>query len=334
MDLSLGIAATCVVQILEVDLEPRPNGWTESLHIEIAAPAELSDQELLGSPCPTVTLPLPAGARTIRTRGRSLLVDPSRRRITHRRVETTPPLVDRSRSSVIHVPEIRSPGDRVVLDVVRELPAGPVHWRVPAARFLRVASGGTLAAADSLTRDDKRGSVWGRNVFDVVVTATSDRHPVVDPAPALAPAPATTTIEGRETLGVPEVRDVLVALYPGAGSTHETQLFVTLPPSDEAIGWIVPAPPGVLVDATVSPPSRAKVIEQHGITRIEAPPSEGPSTVSVRWVTPDAPTYGAVPVTLGPGSPGRITDWTVEAGRGVLSWDDAGRTWALAGIDG
>ncbi|MEM6928658.1 MAG: hypothetical protein AAF602_17100, partial [Myxococcota bacterium] len=334
MDLTLGIAATCVIQIFEVDLEPRADGWTESLHVEIVAPAELADREHLGSPCPTVTLPLPAGARTVRTRGRSLLVDATRRRVTHRRVETTPPRLDRSRSSVVHVPEIRSPGDRVVLDIVRELPAGPVRWSVPAARYLRVASGGTLTAPDGLTRDTKRGSVWGHNVTDAVVTATSDRHPAVAPASAMALAPDTTTVEGRETLVVPQVRDVLVALYPGAGSTHETQLFVTLPPSDEALGWIVPAPPGARVDATVSPPSRARVVEQHGITRIEAPPSEGPSAVSVRWSTPYARTYGAVPVTLGPGSPGRITNWTVAAGRGVLSWDDAGRTWALAGIDG
>ncbi len=328
----MAIAAACVVQIAEIELEPAADGWTETLHLEIAVPA--SEDVRLGPACPTLTLSMPAGARWLRTKGRTLLAGGSRHRLRDVRFEMTGSRVDRSRDTIVHLPELASPGDRAVLDLVRELPVGEVRWVDASARYLRIASQAELAAPSDLTHDRERGSVWGRDVAGVTVVAETDLQPTPTPDQPLTDAPAETTIEGRLTLVVPRARDALVTLYPGGGSSLETQLFVTLPPSDAAVGWIVPAPPGTAVEATVTPPSRARVTTAYGVTRIEAPPSEGRTQVAVRWTTPDAPTFGVVPRELGPGSPGRVVDWTVAGGRGTVRWDEAQRRWALVGIDG
>lgn len=326
-DVFLGLASTCIVQILEVDLVEDPSGWTESLHIEVAGGPTEGPDARFGSPCPTITLPQPAGAIWTRTQGRTRRTDGTGDRLRDVRFELTPPQVDRSRTTVIHVPEL-STGDRVILDLERQLPPGAVRYRAT-ARYFRLASSAPIDADEGLKVGD--GRVWGREVADAVATVGEASR--TDTA-AFARASEATRIEGRLRLVVPPRRDPLVTLFPGGGSSLETQLFVTLPPHDVPVAWIVPAPPGADVRWKVQAPARAELTTEDGVARIESPPSEGPTRVTVQWTTPDAPTYGSVPPALGPGSPGVVADWVVSCDRGVVTWEEGGHRWVLEGIDG
>ncbi|MEN0062013.1 MAG: hypothetical protein AAGA48_07650 [Myxococcota bacterium] len=320
-ELFLGIGSGCLVQIVELDLEPTPTGWSETIHLEVAGPL---DQP--GSPC-GITLPMPAGSALERAKGKRWLPDGATRKLDDQRFTLSDPALDRSRTLTVHVPDVIA-GGRLVVDLRRTLPPGGLRYRGLRANFLQIGAPGPIEAP-LLTRDDKRDTVWGRNVenADVALRVESSSPPA-----SLTAAPSTT-IEGRITLNIPATKDPLVALYPGSGETTvTTRLDVTLPASERPVGWIVPAPPNTDVEARVQAPSRAIVTTEYGITRIEAPPSEAPSRVTVTWTEPDAPTYGLVPSTLGSASPGTITGWEVDAPGGLIQWDDDGRGWVLAGV--
>jgi len=323
VDLFLGAGAGCVVQILEIELESTPAGWTEAMHVEVAA---VPDGPTIGSPCPALTLPLPAGASWERVRGRVKPADGRGYRIREERLETSRPHPDLSRTTTVHLPELQI-GDRVVLDLRRTLPIGPARYVDASARYLRVAGDADLDAPPSLTRDPDRGSVWGRDVTGATVVATSPAHPAPTPIEPLDTA--EPAIEGRITLDIPEGRDPMLSLYPGGGSQVQTSLFLTFPPSDTRQGWILPASPD-----DVELPRGVAIRQRRGVERLEVPPRDGPMRVGLRWTVDDAPTYGTIPADFGPGAPGAVTGWEVDAGRGVVAWDADHETWALLGIDG
>ncbi|MEQ1506889.1 MAG: hypothetical protein ABMB14_31975, partial [Myxococcota bacterium] len=131
-DAAVALAIGCVLQIADARLTfdagdvnaaaDRPARWIEATHLEVAADPT----------CPWIELSVPPGAALGDHRARQRLGDGTHTRLGEERWEVLPRSIDGGGAVRLHTPELLS-GDRVVIDVVRELPPGTVRWRPGAA---------------------------------------------------------------------------------------------------------------------------------------------------------------------------------------------------------
>ena len=143
-EIALAVSATCVVQVVEAAFEPVSDGWLESTRLEIVADPS----------CGTIDLSLPPGAVLGEHLARQRLGDGTHGKLGEERWEQVGRAVDGSGWVRLHVPELLS-GDRVLVDLERRLPPGPVVFRPGPARYVDVTvAGDAVAAADG--RSDRR----------------------------------------------------------------------------------------------------------------------------------------------------------------------------------
>ena len=310
---TLALAAGCVLQIAETTMRPTPQGWLEETHAELVADPQ----------CLEVRFPLPAHTTLVSRQARTRWGDGKGAKLGEVRWELTEPALDGSREAVLHLPELVS-GDRVIVDVARTLPPGPVQWRPGPARYWQAeAKGGATVAAPDAKRHARRARVWA-SPTDAEGTATFifDGHRPQPAVEALQPA-KDLTIRQHLTLHVPE-GDAQVSLFPGGGSHVDVEMLLEFGPEDALRGWVVPAPPNAEVAFTAKPQRVADLVWDAGIPRVRVAPFEGVARVSVSWTQADAPTFGTVP-------PG-VDTVQVEVADGEIAWFE--RWWTLQSVRG
>ena len=312
---TLVLAMGCVLQIAEVDLEPLPDGWRESARLELVADPQ----------CPTVSWPMPAHARMLESKGRTRLGDGGGSKLGPERWSATAPELDGTSVVTVHLPELVQ-GDRVVLQVARFLPAGPLAWRPGAARFWRAALGGegslrTEGGEASKDADKKR--VWASGASPTLLAAVEapGHSPPAEPEPLAAPDALDVT--RRLTLEIP-AGDPQVRLYPGGGSSVREERALVFGSMEVPQGWVVPAPPGAELAFDAQPPHIATLVHDAGVPRVRVAPFEGRARVSVAWTEPDAPTFGER-------QPGEAA-LHVDAPGGIIERD--GPAWRLVAYTG
>ncbi|HHO49772.1 MAG TPA: hypothetical protein ENK18_02610, partial [Deltaproteobacteria bacterium] len=151
---TVALAAGCLLQIAETQLSASEGGWIEETHLEVAADPT----------CPWIVWPLPRGARLEEAQAKTRLGDGTHTRLGSARWEHGAPHIDGTIRVTLHLPELLS-GDRVVIDVVRRWPEGPLSWRPGAARYwraeLRDRSGALqLEATGDVRRHPRRPRIW------------------------------------------------------------------------------------------------------------------------------------------------------------------------------
>lgn len=132
-------------------------------------------------------------------------------------------------------------------------------------------------------------------------------------APPLPDTPSTATL--RQTLLVPG--DFQRTLYPGGGSAMASEWTIRSEPSERDAVLVLPLPldaRDVEIDGTH--------VRRDDSVRLDIPASEGPTEHSVRWVEPDAPTYG-----LKAHLPGAEVTHTVTVADGRIRWQDDEAWW-------
>ncbi len=288
-DATFALAAGCLLQIAEARLEPSPTAWIERTHLEIAADPT----------CAHVDVPLAPGASLGEARARVRLGDGGGYRLGDERWERGETLLDGRRVVTLHLPELLG-GDRVIIDLERHLPPGPVRWRPGAPRWWDVEVAGDASV--------------------VAVAEAPGQEPIPPPEP-LGP-PGDVRVTQRLTLQVPP-GDPQVLLYPGGGSSVRVETWLVFPPGERARGWVVPAPEGAAISLESEPTGLATLTRDASVPRVRVEATEAPVRVTVAWEEPDAPTFGE--------RPPHVDELVVEAPGGLIERE--GDAWRLVGVN-
>lgn len=305
-EVAVALAVGCVLQIAETSFAPAPSGWTETTRLEVVADPS----------CPWIDLTLPPGGRLGDHRARQRLADGAHAKLGEERWESSPRARDGSGVVRLHVPELLS-GDRVLIDLERLLPPGPVSWRPGPARFVEAEVGRDGAITQPAGAE---GRTW-------MASAPADFRVVFDgtgPAPVAQDrlAPGDVTVEQRLTLKVPP-GDPQLALYPGGGSSVVIEEFLRFGPAGQERAWPLDTPPGIAVALSAEPAGAASIERDPAGARVVVAASEGPIRATVRWEQPDAPSYGERPYD--------VSTLAVDAPGGEIRHEGDG--WWLVGVN-
>lgn len=294
----LVLAPTCVLAIAELELEAVERGWTRRAHLEVVGDGR----------CPSVGIRLPRVGRIDKLRARVRLSDGGTRRIDEARRDPIVREPDGSGLLVLHTPEVLT-GDRVVVDLWQALPPTPIHWDPGTARYASLESSVPFAVDGEM-----RTSAWWTEAPSAPVHLV---HPSPGPLPivrTLPDVPSRATLDLR--LVVPG--DPQRSLYPGGGSTYEASWAFEHGAFGPA-ALVVPLPRDAH-DVEVQGPHQR--FDDSVLLQID-----GPTSHTVRFAAPDAPTHGAVP-----DLPGADVQLRVSVDDGRIRWEDD-RFWWLASID-
>lgn len=304
------LAAGCMLQAADVRLDAEPNGWTETLELEVHADPV----------CPSITVPMAPNTVWRHGRARARYVDGTGQRYTEPHWEHRPATLNGSSEVVLHLPDLFD-GDRVTVRVTRSLPPGPRVIQTSAASWSVRSSGETVIDADGqVARHPRRNEVSGTGTE--IVTVTAAHHPAAPVVEPLLP-PESARLERTVVLDVP-TGDPQQRLYPGGGSSQRVEVRWIVEPSQKVSGLLVPSPRGAEIQVEAEPARIASLLTDAGVPRVRVEPFEGRARVRASWTEPDAPTFGAR-------VPGE-DELSVVVANGHVVWE--GDAWRLLEVHG
>lgn len=251
-------AGACAVLLAEAEFHHLETGWREETRLEI----EVTPR------CRALTVSLPPGVVLAEHDARLRAAEGGRRRVGPERWTISAPGIDGIATATLHT--AAPTGDRWIVTVTRDAPAGPLRWAPgPAAYAAATIDDGEVQFATDVDR------AWG-----------IDLDAGVEPAPVMLPA-GDVRVERRLTLVVPP-GDPQVVLFPGGGSSVRVADYLVVPPAATARAWPIDAPPTSTIEVTAEPADAAELVA--GVLHV--PPHDTPVRVRVGWEQPDAPTFG------------------------------------------
>lgn len=302
------LAAGCLLQIVETQLSHDEHTWRERTVYEVGAEPV----------CAWIEVPLGPQAELLSIKGKAVLGDGQRRKFGEERFEERPRGADGAGAVRVHTPDLLG-GDRAVVEVVRRWHRDELDWAPggPRLALLDAPSDAQLTLHGDFERDRMLFAESPDPSWHVGIAPSAPMQ--VAPLPS-APPGGDVQRSRRLVLEVPRGNPQLL-LYPGAGSVVRIDEFLTFPASTLPQGASVPVAEGQDIEVRVEPDGAATVERGPTWATVTVRPTEGPVRVALRWVEPDAPTYG---------ERGDLTELIVDAPEGSVAWEGDG--WRLVDL--
>lgn len=312
----LVLALGCALQISDTRATPSEAGWVEEVRYEVGADPM----------CPWVEVRLPPDVLLAAVEGKQRFGDGTRQRVAPYRVQPVPRRADGWGGARVHIPEMQS-GDRILLDVVRHWPPGPLEWAPEGTRYATLTTRGDaqLDTTGAVRGRPERGRVF---VADAEpgdrVALSAPGHPPASERPSTREAVPLRT-EQRLELVVPE-GDPQLFLFPGGGSSVRVETLLEFGPDLQESAWPIPAPAHAEIALAVEPRDAARIERRADDAILVLAGSEASARVTLDWTQPDAPTFGR--------RPDEVANLVVRTASGTVRWEPDGRTWWLEEVNG
>jgi hypothetical protein len=313
------MAAGCVLLASNTQLSVDGGAILEKTDLRVESAAE----------CHSLRISLPPGVVILHKSGVQKNSDGTRLKIEEIQWTQSIRGLDDRATLTLHLPAMQT-GDQAHVRLHRQWPEGSSwHWTPgqPSAGFAKLTLRGALRTATS-----QRRFTVEHPEAEFSVAVRSETHPILDGFPSdfseFAPPSEPVQLEQTLKIQVPP-GDPLIALWPGAGSQVEvTEQLDFLPEPNERV-YIIPLRPGAhKLEWSAEPKGSAILTQRTDDAVVVLPSSEGPARLLVRYLAPDAPTYGSVPV-----RENTVVHQVIRAPNGRVQWEPNKKYWRLASIE-